>query len=170
MLVTSLDLYENGRKLKPLTYSNGRTQEDVVEGILEAFEDHDLVNLEAVVGSGKSAIGIKTVLEMGGGVISVHTKVLSDQYYDDYYDGDKYFLRPDGARAKIAVFKGRKNFACPLWEKKHPNVGRVEGLESAENPCRVEKTVTEIGNGAHVCLPGDWVGEDVTVLLREVEE
>ncbi|KXB05012.1 hypothetical protein AKJ50_01810 [candidate division MSBL1 archaeon SCGC-AAA382A13] len=116
MSEVSLDLYENGQKLEPLTYSNGKTQVDVVEEVLGAFESHDLVYLKAVVGSGKSAIGIRTALEMGGGAISVPTKVLSNQYYDDYYAGDKYFLKPSGDRAKITVFKGRRNFTCPHWK------------------------------------------------------
>ncbi|KXB00683.1 hypothetical protein AKJ40_00860 [candidate division MSBL1 archaeon SCGC-AAA259M10] len=133
----SLNLYENGRKLDPLEYSNGKTQTEVVEEVLEAFESHDLVFLKAVVGSGKSAIGIRTALEMGGGVISVPTKVLSDQYYDDYYAGDKYFKKPSGDRAKITVFKGRRNFTCPLWKRKHP--GWDDWMLSCQNrsiPCR----------------------------------
>ncbi|KXB01649.1 hypothetical protein AKJ41_00715 [candidate division MSBL1 archaeon SCGC-AAA259O05] len=134
---TPLNLYESGRRLDPLEYSNGKTQTDVVEEILEAFESHDLVYLKAVVGSGKSAIGIRTALGMGGGVISVPTKVLSDQYYDDYYAGDKYFEKPSGERAKITVFKGRRNFICPLWKRKHPDWD--DWMVSCRNrsvPCR----------------------------------
>ncbi|KXA96816.1 hypothetical protein AKJ38_02550 [candidate division MSBL1 archaeon SCGC-AAA259I14] len=133
----SLNLYENGRKLDLLEYSNGKTQTDVVGEVLEAFESHDLVYLKAVVGSGKSAIGIRSALEMGGGAISVPTKVLSDQYYDDYYAGDKYFLKPSGDRARITVFKGRRNFTCPLWKRKH--VGWDDWMVSCQNrsiPCR----------------------------------
>jgi len=53
--------------MTPLTYSTGKNQAEVVDEILEAFEESDIVFLKGVVGSGKSVIGIRTALEFGGG-------------------------------------------------------------------------------------------------------
>lgn len=108
-----LNLFENGKRLDPYIYSDGRDQLDLVGEILDAFDHTDLVFLRGVVGSGKSVVGIRTALEMGRGVVSVPTKVLSKQYRDDYAEGDKYFKKNNGRRAEISVMKGRSNFECP---------------------------------------------------------
>ncbi len=118
----SLDLRlydESDERLSPLSYSNGKNQSEVVEDILEAFESTDVVFLKGVVGSGKSVLGIRTALEYGGGLVSVPTKVLSDQYRSDY-EQDKYFLKENGEKSVISVLKGRDNFVCPYLEKEHP--------------------------------------------------
>lgn len=115
-----LNLYEDGRELEPLSYSTGKDQGELVRDILESFESSDVVFLKGVVGSGKSVVGIRTALEFGGGTISVPTKVLSRQYQDDY-EGDKYFLKEDGEKARIGVLRGRGNFTCPYLEDQHSN-------------------------------------------------
>jgi hypothetical protein len=120
-LILDLRFYENGEKLDPLEYSTGETQADVVENILDAFHESNIVFLDGKVGSGKSVLAIRTALEMGGGIVSVPTKILSDQYYNDYYKRNKYFLKDNGEKANISVFKGRNNFVCPLRKNKYPN-------------------------------------------------
>ncbi len=116
-----LRLYEKKKQLKPRTYSSGKTQPDLIEEILEAFKSHDLVLLRAMVGSGKSVVGIRTILEFGMGVVSVPTKVLSDQYAASY-EGERYFLKEDGSRAEIVIMKGRDNFPCQHMREKGHNV------------------------------------------------
>jgi Rad3-related DNA helicase len=106
-----LRLYDKGKPLEPRRYSSGKTQVDIIQEIVDAFESNDVVFLQATVGSGKSVVGIRTALELGRGVVSVPTKVLSDQYAASY-EGDKYFLKGKGGKAKIGVLKGRRNFPC----------------------------------------------------------
>lgn len=117
-----LNLYEEEEKLEPIRYSTGLNQVDVIENILEAFEGNSMVYLKGVVGSGKSVIGIRTALEMGGGVVSVPTKMLSKQYRSDYSKGEKYFFL-DGLdkKADIDMVQGRGNFQCPYLEREKPH-------------------------------------------------
>ncbi len=108
-----LNLHDReGRLLEPLRYSSGKTQVDLIEEILEAFRENDVVFLKGVVGSGKSIVGLRTILEFGRGVVSVPTKVLSDQYARSY-EHNMYFTNSDGEKAKIGILKGRGNFTCP---------------------------------------------------------
>jgi len=90
-----LNFYSGEERLEPLKYSDGRDQLDVVKEVLKEFRTSDLVWLDGKVGSGKSVIGLRTALEMGGGIVSVPTNALSDQYHADYYRGDKHFAKPD---------------------------------------------------------------------------
>ncbi len=102
----------DGVSLEPRRYSSGKTQVDLVEEILDALGRNDMVFLKGGVGSGKSVVGLRTILEFGRGVVSVPTKVLSDQYAESY-ERDLYFTNRDGEKAEIGVLKGRGNFACP---------------------------------------------------------
>ncbi|MFN4132914.1 MAG: helicase C-terminal domain-containing protein [Candidatus Hadarchaeales archaeon] len=130
-MAISLNLYEDEKPLPPRRYSSGKTQVDLIEEILEALESNDVVLLRAMVGSGKSVVGIRTILELGRGVVAVPTKVLSDQYSRSY-EKEKYFLRENGSRAKISVLKGRDNFHClHMKEKGHETTCSWRNL-----PCR----------------------------------
>lgn len=132
----SLKLYEGNEELRPLEYSTGKNQLDTVKEILEAFENNDLVFLRGVVGSGKSVVGIKTALELGRGVVSVPTKMLSRQYRDDYSEGGKYFLKESGDKAKISVMQGRNNFICPYANRQNPNAPEWKrSCHSKRLPC-----------------------------------
>lgn len=108
-------LYEGGKPQPPLKYSNGKTQEDVVCEIVEAFESYDIVALQGGVGTGKSVIGIHTIAHIGGGrgIIVVPTKVLEDQYVSDY-TGGKFRVVLNGEELKFASIMGRSNFVCPF--------------------------------------------------------
>jgi Rad3-related DNA helicase len=123
-------LYDRNGLLEPRRYSSGKTQVDLIEEILEAFDESGIVFLKGTVGSGKSVIGIRTILELGRGIVSVPTKVLSDQYAASY-ERDKYFLKEDGSRAKIGILKGRRNFACVFNAEK----GRKTSCASSTLPC-----------------------------------
>lgn len=123
-------MYDRSGKLKPRRYSSGKTQVDLVQEILGAFEVCDMVFLRGTVGSGKSVVGIRTILEYGRGVVSVPTKVLSDQYAASY-EREKYFLKEDGSRAKIGILKGRRNFACLFTAGE----GKRASCASSNLPC-----------------------------------
>mgnify|MGYP000273484991 CR=1 FL=1 len=113
-----LNFYKNGQEMEPRTYSNGKSQLDTIQEIIDGFEEHDIIYLKGVVGSGKSVIGIRTALELGGGIVSVPTKMLSRQYRDDYSKDDSYFEKDNGEKADIKVMKGRSNFQCPYLNKR----------------------------------------------------
>ncbi len=125
-----LNLYDQNGPLEPRRYSSGKAQTDLIEEIIEAFDDNDIVFLRATVGSGKSVIGIRTILEFGRGVVSVPTKVLSDQYAASY-EKDKYFLKGDGSHAKMGILKGRRNFRCMYSAEK----GRESSCAGSTFPC-----------------------------------
>ncbi len=127
-----LGLYDMKNRLhEPLRYSSGKTQTDLIEEILEAFRGNDIVFLRGAVGSGKSVVGLRTILEFRRGVVSVPTKVLSDQYVDSY-ERSKYFTRDDGSTAKIGILKGRGNFRCMYMADK----GRNISCAASTLPCR----------------------------------
>jgi Rad3-related DNA helicase len=124
-------LHDKNGPLEPRRYSSGKTQIDLIEEILKAFQGNDIVFLKATVGSGKSAVGLRTVMEFGRGVVSVPTKVLSDQYAAAY-EGDKYFLKEDGSKAKIGILKGRRNFRCLHQADR----GKEVSCDSTALPCK----------------------------------
>ncbi|MEM3402503.1 MAG: helicase C-terminal domain-containing protein [Candidatus Hadarchaeales archaeon] len=130
-MVISLNLYQEEKPLQPRRYSSGKTQVDLIEEILEGFESNDVILLKAMVGSGKSVVGIRTILELGRGIVTVPTKVLSEQYSRSY-EREKYFLKEDGSKAKISVLKGRENFLCSFMRAK----GREVNCSERGLPCR----------------------------------
>ncbi|HIH33653.1 MAG TPA: DEAD/DEAH box helicase family protein [Nanoarchaeota archaeon] len=79
------NLYEEGRLLPPLKFSNGKTQEDVVNEVLAAIkEGHKVIFIKGVCGTGKSAIALNIINELGRGSIVVPVKALQNQYTNDY--------------------------------------------------------------------------------------
>ena len=109
-----LNLFDRaGSPVPPIVYPSGKSQVDLVDEILAAFKDSDVVFLKGVVGSGKSVVGMRVALEMGKGAVSVPTKVLSDQYVRSY-ERNLYFKHPSkGYPAGIGLLKGRQNYRCP---------------------------------------------------------
>lgn len=157
-----LNFYSGEKKLDPLTYSDGRDQADVLKEVVDTLKTSDLVWLDGKVGSGKSVLGLRAALELGGGIVSVPTNALSDQYYRDYYRGNKYFLKPNGKRAQISVFKGRGNFTCPHKEADGRSTLGSLDLSCRDNhlPCTRELTSDETRLDAlHDC---DWAGTIAT--------
>ncbi len=124
-------LFEGNGSLAPRRYSSGKTQADLINEIVSAFESSDVVFLKATVGSGKSAIGLRTILEFGRGIVSVPTKILSDQYAAAY-EGQKYFRKEDGSKLKIGILKGRRNFRCKLMADR----GRDFSCDGRALPCK----------------------------------
>ena len=107
---------ESGDELPPRHYSYGKDQLNTVTEILRVFESSDMVALKGMVGSGKSVVGIRTILEFGRGVVAVPTIWLSEQYATDY-EKKKRFV--NGTRvASVKFLKGRGNFDCPYARDK----------------------------------------------------
>ncbi len=125
------NLYNQEGQCEPLCYSSGKTQIDLVEEILEAFRGNEMVFLKGTVGSGKSVVGLRTILEFGRGIVSVPTKVLSDQYAASY-ERDKYFTKDDGSKARIGILKGRRNFRCMYQADKRREIS----CDNSNLPCK----------------------------------
>lgn len=131
--IRTLNLYSHdGQPLEPYSYPSGKTQVDLIKDIIEAFKSNDIVFFHGVVGSGKSVIGLRSILEFGRGTVSVPTKVLSYQYAASYGE-DKYFVKDDYSKAEIGILKGRRNFRCMHMADK----GRKASCTGSTLPCRV---------------------------------
>jgi hypothetical protein len=112
-------LYQENKYLKPLTFSNGKNQEDVVKEVLnEIKENKKIIFIKGVCGSGKSAIALNIAKELGKTSIIVPGKTLQNQYKTDY-EGKKYILKneKDKEKLKIKVITGRKNHKCKYLEQ-----------------------------------------------------
>jgi len=110
------NLYREGSLVPPLIYSDGRTQEDVVQEILDMFkEGKRVVFLHGAVGTGKSAIALNLISHFKhGGIVVVPTKVLQKQYADDYCKRNRFKIRSGRGFLRIDEIKGRDNFRCLL--------------------------------------------------------
>lgn len=123
----------NGRLMPPFVYTSGKSQEDIVNEVIEAFDDRDIVFLLGGVGTGKSAIALHVVSYYGKGIISTPTKILEKQYKWDYGREGKRVRRPDGGYLDVQYLMGRTNFNCLYPEEE-----------------REEKTV-HCGHRSNVC-------------------
>ena len=70
--------------LKPLEYSTGKTQENIVNEVIEALQKYDILFLKGGVGTGKSPIALHLINHYGSGIIVTPTKILERQYSNDY--------------------------------------------------------------------------------------
>lgn len=102
-------LYQDGKKLTPLKFSNGKTQEDIVSEVVSAIkEGTKVIFLHGVCGTGKSAIALNIARALGRASVVVPIKSLQRQYEEDYLE-KKYILKPNGRTMKIAMITGREN-------------------------------------------------------------
>jgi Rad3-related DNA helicase len=127
--------------LEPLKFSNGKTQEDVVNETLELIKKgKKIIFIEGVCGSGKSAIALNLAKNFKKTSIVVPIKSLQEQYEKDYTN-KKFVLKDNKKPLKISVIKGRNNFSCPY------SMG--ERCDSPDNPCTIEireKNTTQLMN------------------------
>lgn len=152
-------LYEGEKLLKPLCFSNGKSQADIVKEVLTAVENGKRkVFIHGVCGTGKSAIALNIARALGKAAIVVPIKNLQRQYESDY-SGKKHLYGKDGKPLKISVITGRGNHRCKFLEQKKSlgflkevdsTLGIFEGVkkkkeiskdESANNdeiPCKIE--------------------------------
>ena len=78
-------LYENNELLPPLVFSNGKSQEDIVNEVKDAVkEGYKLIFIRGVCGTGKSAIALNLAKDFGKTSIVVPIKSLQEQYIQDY--------------------------------------------------------------------------------------
>ncbi len=110
------NLYQNEEFLKPLCFSNGKSQEDVVQEVLKLIEEgKKIIFIHGVCGTGKSAIALNLASHLGKSSVVVPGKNLQAQYKRDY-EGQKYLLKPNGEKLKISVITGRNNHKCKFLE------------------------------------------------------
>ncbi len=103
------DLNDKNGKIPPLKFSNGKTQEDVVNEIIDSIKHGNrVIFLHGACGTGKSAIALNVARKLGKSSIIVPVKALQKQYEDDYTE-KKFLYKPDGKKMKIAVLTGREN-------------------------------------------------------------
>ena len=120
------NLYENGKFLEPLVFSNGKTQEDVVKEILESIKQgNKIILIHGVCGTGKSAIALNIANELGKTSVIVPIKNLQKQYKRDY-EGKKYLLKANNEKLKISVITGRKNHKCPFLEDNKNAIPKIK--------------------------------------------
>jgi Rad3-related DNA helicase len=107
----SWSLYDKNAKLQPLVFSNGKTQEDIVnEVVSEIKKGTKVVFIHGVCGTGKSAIALNIARKFEKASIVVPIKSLQKQYEEDYM-GSKFLLKSNGKKMKIATITGRDNHA-----------------------------------------------------------
>lgn len=128
----SWNLYKNEEFLEPLCFSNGKSQQDVVEETLKAINDgKKIIFIHGVCGTGKSAIALNLAAKLGKTSIVVPGKNLQNQYKRDY-EGDKYLKKLDGTKLKISVITGRKNHKCKFLEDNKLAVPKIKREENAK--------------------------------------
>ncbi len=105
---------EKGNALKPLVFSNGKSQDGVVKEVVSAIKNGvKVIFIKGVCGTGKSSIALNIGKELGRASIVVPIKSLQKQYEDDYTN-KKYLLKENGEKLKIKVLTGRANHECPF--------------------------------------------------------
>ena len=110
------DLYEKGKFLEPLKFSNGKTQEDVVKEVVDSIKAGEkIIFIHGKCGTGKSAIALNLAKELGKSSVVVPSKALQQQYKRDYEE-NKYILNSKKKKLKISVITGRNNHKCKFLE------------------------------------------------------
>lgn len=106
---SSWSLHANKEKLSPLMFSNGKTQENVVNEVVDLIKGGTkVVLIHGMCGTGKSAIALNIARLLGRASIVVPVKGLQRQYEEDYM-GKKHLFKPNGKKMKIAMITGRDN-------------------------------------------------------------
>ena len=119
-------LYEEDKFLKPLSFSNGKDQEEVVNEILQEIKKGEkIIFVRGVCGTGKSSIALHLAKEIGKTSIIVPGKNLQNQYKRDYEE-KKFLRKKDGTKLKISVITGRRNHKCKFLEDNERAIPRVK--------------------------------------------
>ncbi len=116
--------------LSPLTFTNGKTQSDVVKEIVAAVsEGNKLIFLRGMCGTGKSVIALNLAKALGRASIVVPVRNLQKQYEDDYTN-KKFIKKNNGEKLKIATIKGRQNFECKYINDSGSNFNSIISKKS----------------------------------------
>jgi len=111
--------------LKPLVFSNGKTQEDVVREVVEEIKKGTkVIFINGVCGTGKSAISLNIAKEIGRASVVVPVKALQKQYEHDYVN--KKWLLKNGKKMKIEIITGRQNHICPFLNEEKISFEKIE--------------------------------------------
>ncbi|MEM4230411.1 MAG: DEAD/DEAH box helicase family protein, partial [Candidatus Pacearchaeota archaeon] len=115
--------------LNPLVFSNNKTQEDIVNEVVNSIKSGcKIIFIKGVCGSGKSAIALNIAKEIGRASIVVPIKSLQKQYEEDY-SYKKYVIKNNGEKLKIKIITGRQNHKCPFANCQ---------ADDKELPCTIE--------------------------------
>ncbi len=134
--------------LKPLTFSNEKTQEDIVKEIIKTINQGcKVIFIKGVCGTGKSAIALNLAKEIGRASIVVPIKNLQKQYEDDYTN--KKYLLKDGQKLKMKIMTGRANHLCPYLKENLQkfSIGKTE-KNSKLSDFNDEKNYNKIKNNS----------------------
>ncbi len=128
-------------KLDPITFTNKKNQEDIVNEIIkEVKAGNKIIFLRGVCGSGKSAIALNVAKELGKTSIVVPIKNLQRQYEQDYISKKVVFKDSKlSEKLKINMITGRKNHPCRYLNE------NKELLED-KNKFEVNKKIFDIFN------------------------
>ena len=112
-------LYDNkDNYLEPLKFSNGKSQKDIVEEVLDNIKKgFKIIFIKGVCGTGKSAIALNIAKELGKTSIVVPVKALQKQYEEDYTINKK--IIKNNKELKISSIVGRQNFKCCFLENQN---------------------------------------------------
>ena len=120
------NLYEDGKYLAPKCFSNGKSQQDVVEEVLDSIEKNKkIIFIHGMCGTGKSAIALNLAKRLGKSSIVVPGKNLQAQYKKDYEE-KKYLKKDSGENLKISVITGRKNHKCTFLKDNESYLPKVK--------------------------------------------
>ncbi|MBU4308707.1 MAG: DUF2075 domain-containing protein, partial [Nanoarchaeota archaeon] len=119
-------LYQNDEFLKPLCFSNGKTQKDIVNEVLGLFEKgKKIVFISGVCGTGKSAIALNIARKIGKTSVVVPGKSLQAQYKKDYEE-EKHLLKDNKEKLKISVITGRANHKCKFLQDNENAIPKIK--------------------------------------------
>ena len=125
-------LKERGKDLEPKSFSNGKTQEGVVNEVLAAIrQGKKVIFIHGVCGSGKSAIALNIAKELGKASIVVPIKNLQRQYERDYMKTKEVF-KNDGSKLGISMITGRNNHKCCYLEQNDNKSEIKQGIKKRE--------------------------------------
>ncbi len=111
-------LLQNEKELKPLVFSNGKTQENVVKEVVDAVEQgNKIIFIKGKCGTGKSAIALNLARHFGKTSIVVPIKSLQEQYTKDYTEKLQVLDKNKKNKLKISSIFGRQNFKCKFLEE-----------------------------------------------------
>lgn len=127
---SKFNIYQENKKLNPLIFSNNKSQEDIVNEVLEAIQQgKKFILIQGVCGTGKSAIALNIAKKIGKTSIIVPGKALQKQYQNDY-STKSYVLKDNHKKLKIKVITGRENHRCLFCKGRDAN--------DSELPCKIE--------------------------------